>query len=390
MRIAIATEVFLPKIDGITNRLRNTIRCLVEQGHEVLVIAPAGSVPEYAGARVLAVPGPPFPPYPGLRICLPDPRILWQLYRFRPDVLHAVGPACLGLWTMLAARLLRIPVVASYHTDLPRYLRGYGLGLLQACIWPLIRRIHGLAQRNLCPSTFTKHELEAHGIEDVGIWRGGVDTQLFHPAKRDDGMRARMASGGETARPVLLYAGRVAPEKGLHLLRPALAELPGCDLAIVGDGPARADLERLFAGTRTRFVGFLRGEELAAAFASADLFVMPSKTETLGFVVLEAMSSGLPVIAANAGGIPDMVKNAETGALVDPEDTRALVGAIREILVDPHRRRATAARARAFAETCDWPSETQGLVGQYERTIEQLATARGIRKRTWQRRRLGA
>ncbi|HPG24726.1 MAG TPA: glycosyltransferase, partial [Myxococcota bacterium] len=200
MRIAIATEVFLPKIDGITNRLRNTIRCLVEQGHEVLVIAPAGSVPEYAGARVLAVPGPPFPPYPGLRICLPDPRILWQLYRFRPDVLHAVGPACLGLWTMLAARLLRIPVVASYHTDLPRYLRGYGLGLLQACIWPLIRRIHGLAQRNLCPSTFTKHELEAHGIEDVGIWRGGVDTQLFHPAKRDDGMRARMASGGETAR----------------------------------------------------------------------------------------------------------------------------------------------------------------------------------------------
>lgn len=379
MRIAIVTEVFVPKIDGITNRLRNTIECMVAQGHEVLVIAPAGSVAEFAGAKVLRVPGPPFPPYPGLRICLPDPRIPWRLRRFRPDVVHVVGPACLGIWALLAARLLRLPTVASYHTDLPRYLRGYGLGFLQRLIWPLIRWVHNLAHRNLCPSTYTKQELEAHGIPDVGLWRGGVDTGLFHPDKRTIEMRRRIASNPTGAGPVLLYAGRVAPEKGLDRLRPVLDRLPDCRLAIVGDGPARASLERHFAGYPVHFAGFLRGEELASAFASADLFVMPSLTETLGFVVLEAMSSGLPVVAANGGGIPDLVKSPDTGLLVDPRDADAFAGAIEEILASRPRQRATAARARAFAESCDWPSETAALVEQYRETIRQWEAGRSGR-----------
>ena len=366
MRITLVSEVFLPKIDGITNRLRNTIECLVAAGHQVQVIAPQGSVAEFAGARVVRVPGPPFPPYPGLRICLPDPRILWALFRFRPDVVHVVGPACLGIWALLAARLLRLPTIASYHTDLPRYLAGYGLGRVERGIWPLIRGVHNLARRNLCPSTFTRRELELHGIADVGLWRGGADTKLFDPARRSLAMRERLASDGRIDQPVLLYAGRVAPEKGLHRLRPVLDRLPGVQLAIVGDGPARPELEALFSGTPTRFLGFLRGEELAAAFASADLFVMPSLTETLGFVVLEAMSSGLPVVAADGGGIPDLVRDDETGALVAPDDADAVAQAIRAILDDPARRQRLAAGARAFAEGCDWVAETRGLVAEYE------------------------
>ncbi|MEZ4331594.1 MAG: glycosyltransferase family 1 protein [Myxococcota bacterium] len=372
MRIAIVSEVFVPKIDGITNRLCNTIECLVAAGHEVLVIAPAGSVAEYAGAPVLRVPGPRFPFYPGLRIGLPDPRIFWRLRRFRPDVVHVVGPVCLGLWALVAARLLRLPVVASYHTDLPGYLAGYRLGWLDPVIWPLLRAIHGLAHRNLCPSAPTKRELESHGIAEVGIWRGGVDTRLFDPRKRSVEARSRMVDDGRIDAPLLLYAGRIAPEKGLDRLRPVLAQLPGCRLAIVGDGPARAGLERFFAETPTRFLGFLRGEALAAAFASADVFVMPSMTETLGFVVLEAMSSGLPVVAAPGGGIPDLVLEGETGALADPTDPEKFAQRIREILRDDGRRAEYAARARRFAEDCDWPSQTRGLVAEYARTIRRV------------------
>ncbi len=378
MRIAIVSEVFFPKIDGITNRLRNTIECLVADGHEVFVIAPADSVAEYAGVPVLRVPGPRFWQYPGLRICLPDPRILWRLFRFRADVVHVVGPVCLGLWALLAARLLSLPIVASYHTDLPRYLKGYGLAWLDSLIWPLIRSIHRLAHRNLCPSTFTKRELESHGIPDVGLWRGGVDTKLFSPARRSLAMRARMVDEGRVDAPILLYAGRVAPEKGLDLLAPVLEALPDCRLAIVGDGPARADLEARFAGTPTRFLGFLRGEELATAFASADLFVMPSMTETLGFVVLEAMSSGLPVVAAPGGGIPDLVLEGETGALADPTNSEKFSQRIREILHDHARRAELSASARRFAEGCDWPSETRDLVADYGRTVQRVQSKRWL------------
>lgn len=389
MRIAIASEVFLPKIDGITNRLKNTIECLVADGHEVLVIAPGGSVGEFAGVRVLRVPGPGFPPYPGLRVCLPDPRILWRLFRFRPDVVHVVGPVCLGLWVLLAARLLRLPIVASYHTDLPRYLKGYGLRSLEAIIWPLLRWLHGLAHKNLCPSTVTKRELELHGVPDVGLWRGGVDTALFSPQRRTAEMRARMVDDGRIEAPILLYAGRVAPEKGLAALVPVLDELPDCRLAIVGDGPARADLEKRFAETRTRFVGFLRGEELATAFASADLFVMPSMTETLGFVVLEAMSSGLPVVAAPGGGIPDLVLDGETGTLVDPSDAKRFADAVRGILENDPRRARFGARARQFAESCGWTSETRALVTEYAHTIQRVEASRWFARSSRRRRLAG-
>ena len=275
MRIALFSEVFLPKIDGITNRLRHTVRCLRDEGHEVLVFAPQGSVPEHAGARVVRIPGLPFPTYPGLRISAPDPRIAHELWRFAPDVVHAVGPVLLGSWGMLAAHALRLPVVASYHTDLPRYLPGYGLGFLEPVAWPLLARIHRAAHLNLTPSRFTRNELLDHGVEPVELWRGGVDTELFHPRRRSLEMRVRL-SGGVPDGPLLLYVGRLSPEKGLDTLGEILDAVPEARLALVGDGPARAALERRYAGRRVHFTGFLRGEELAAAYASADVFLARS------------------------------------------------------------------------------------------------------------------
>lgn len=370
MRIAITTEVAPPKIDGITNRLRNTIPCLLDAGHEVLVLAPQGSEPTLGGARVVAVPGVPYPGYPGLRAALPDPRIAYELARFRPDVLHAVGPVCLGVFGLLAARALLVPTVASYHTDLPRYLPLHGLGLVERAVWPLIRAVHNRAVLNLCPSRATQAELEAHGIRNVEIWRGGVDTALFHPKRRSLAMRSRL-TGGRPERPILLYAARLSPEKNLELLLPVLMGLPGCHLALVGDGPARAGLEHLFRRHDVTFTGFLRGEELAAALASADVFVMPSPTETLGFVVLEAMAAGCPVAAARAGGIPDLVTHGVNGLLFDPAAPDAARSAIRGVLDDRTQARFLAEQGRKSAESATWARETRDLTWAYRRAIRR-------------------
>lgn len=181
MRIAIFTEVFLPKIDGITNRLRHTVECLTRDGHEVLVFAPESAVSEHAGARVITVVGLPFPLYPGLRVSFPDPRIARELLRFRPHVVHAVGPACLGVWGMAAARALDLPLVASYHTDLPRYASRYGLGLAEPLVWRLLRDVHNGATLNLCPSRFTREELISRGVRDVEAYR---KTLALHYQRR--------------------------------------------------------------------------------------------------------------------------------------------------------------------------------------------------------------
>jgi glycosyltransferase involved in cell wall biosynthesis len=381
MRIALFSEVFLPKIDGITNRLAHTLRCLRDDGHEVLVFAPAGSLPEHAGARVIAVPGAPLPLHEGLRISAPDPRILAALWRFRPQVVHAVGPACLGLWGIAAARGLGIPVVASYHTDLPRYLPGYGLGWLEPAIWPLLGWVHRHAHVNLAPSRFTCRELIDHGVSPVGVWRGAVDANHFHPQRASLAMRLRL-SGDVPDGPLILYAGRLSPEKGLDAFGPILEAIPAARLALVGDGPGRAQLERTLPADRVTFTGFLRGAELAAAFASADVFAMPSTTETLGFVVLEAMASGCAVVAAAAGGIPDLIEHGETGLLYDPAQPGAAVAAISDLLRHPGRRRFLAMQARKRAEESSWPAETRKLVDEYRKAIV-LASHRGLARRLY-------
>jgi glycosyltransferase involved in cell wall biosynthesis len=384
MKVALFSEVFLPKIDGITNRLGHTLECLQADGHETVLFAPDTAAPRHGATRVVRVPSIPFPPYPGVRVSLPDPRIAGSLAAFAPDVVHAVGPACLGVAGIAAARALGLPIVASYHTDFPRYAAGYGLGALRRALWPAIRAVHGAAHVNLAPSQFTREELEEHGVRRVGIWRGGVDAERYHPRKRSLPVRLRL-SGGRPDGPLLLYVGRLAPEKNLALLAELLDALPEVHLALVGDGPARGELERLFAphaaAGRVHFAGFLRGEDLARAFASADLFVMPSRTETLGFVVLEAMASGLPVVAAHAGGLPDLVRHEEDGLLFDPDRPSELALAVGGLLEDDGRRRSLARRARKAAEQASWRAETRRLVDAYRRAIVLARQSRGAARR---------
>ncbi len=364
MRIALFTETFLPKVDGIVTRLKQTIEQLQQQGDEVLVFCPAGGLTSYQGAQIHGLSAFPLPLYPELKIALPRPEIGEQLAKFQPDIIHVVNPAVLGLAGIFYAKSQQIPLVASYHTHLPKYLSHYGLGMLESLLWELLKGIHNQAALNLCTSSVMVQELRDRGIDRVDLWQRGVDTETFNPNQATAEMRQYLTQDQPTSR-LLLYVGRLGAEKEIEQIKPVLAAISGARLAIVGDGPHRADLERFFAGTPTHFVGYLAGSKLSAAYAAADAFIFPSRTETLGLVLLEAMAAGCPVIAARSGGIPDIVTDGQHGYLFDPKDPQGAISATQKLFADPNTYLQLRHNARSEAERWSWEAATKQLRGYY-------------------------
>jgi glycosyltransferase involved in cell wall biosynthesis len=365
MKIALFTETFLPKVDGIVTRLKHTVEHLQRQGDQVLVFCPEGGLAEYKGARIVGVSGFPLPLYPELKMAFPRPSIGEELEAFKPDLVHVVNPAILGLGGIFFAKAANIPLVASYHTHLPKYLAHYGLGMLEGVLWEMLKMAHNQALLNLCTSTAMVEELSEHGIENCALWQRGVDTESFHPDLASQTMREHLTQG-HPEDPLLVYVGRLSAEKGIDRIKPILEAIPNARLALVGDGPYREELETLFAGLPVYFVGYLQGEELGAAYASADAFVFPSLTETLGLVVLEAMAAGCPVIAANAGGIPDIVTDGENGFLFDPQNDRGAIEATQRLLANPLERDNIRRAAREEAERWGWSAATRQLRDYYQ------------------------
>ena len=393
MRIAFFTETFLPKMDGIVTTLCQSIHQLRELGHEVLIFAPEGGISEFEHFRVVGMRSHAFPLYPELRLALPRASIRKVLTEFNPDILHVADPALLGIAGLYYAGgkdggALRLPLVVAYHTDLPKYLHYYGLGFLEPYVWKILRIRHNRATMNLCTSELMVSQLKEHGIEPVALWPGAVDADLFRPCRRSAEMRHRLTQGHPDS-PLLLYVGRLSAEKNLESLRSLLLAFPELNLALVGDGPQRKSLEKHFAGLPVFFAGFLYKEELAGAYASSDIFVMPSRTETLGLVVLEAMTSGLPVVAARAGGIPEMIDDGVSGYLVDTENEA--IERVGTLLGSKQLRETLGQRARVEASHRSWRNTTLQLVGQYEKAIESQKLRRsncsssppsGLRART--------
>ncbi|MEH2267768.1 MAG: glycosyltransferase family 1 protein [Nostoc sp.] len=375
MRIALFTETFLPKVDGIVTRLRHTVDHLQRSGNQVLVIAPDGGITEHKGAKVYGVTGFPLPLYPELKMALPRPAIGYILEEFKPDIIHVVNPAVLGLAGIFYSKILKIPLVASYHTHLPQYLQHYGLAMLEGFLWELLKGAHNQAALNLCTSTAMVKELTAHGIERVDLWQRGVDTELFHPDLANVEMRSRLSQNHPES-PLLLYVGRLSAEKEIERIKPILEAIPEARLALVGDGPHRQALQKHFAGTNTYFVGYLMGQELGSAFASADAFIFPSRTETLGLVLLEAMAAGCPVVAARSGGIPDIVTDGVNGYLFEPTaDVQGALAATVRLLEQKQQRDIIRQNARQEAESWGWAAATRQLQDYYQKVIfsEQLA-----------------
>ncbi|MCD6474879.1 MAG: glycosyltransferase family 1 protein [Anaerolineaceae bacterium] len=369
MRIAYFTEVFLPKIDGVVNTLLRLFDYLEKSDHESILFAPHSSVSTVSSTRVVSFPSIPLVIYPGYYVSFPSTKkIKGILEEFQPDIIHLINPVYFDLRGLNTAKQLGIPVVASYQTDFPGYASTLGLKFLEDPIWRYFRKIHNCAELNLAPSNPTRIQMIEHGIERVHVWSRGIDTNKFSPQKKTSEMRNRL-SGDEPDKPLLIYVGRLSPEKRVEWLKALFDAGLDIRLALVGDGPIRQLLELQFANTPSVFTGFLQGEELYQAYASADIFVFPSKNETLGNVVLEAMASGLPVIAPTEGGQIDHVIHGKTGLLFDADDVESLVAAVRYLLEHDEVRKHMGYASLEHLSTITWSNISDKLMTDYEQTI---------------------
>ena len=351
-------------MNGVTHSILRVLEHLQERGDEVLVIAPSSQDTAVAdvvrGAYVHRLPSVPLAGYANVRVALGGVnRVKRILADYAPDVVHLASPFVLGWRAVQAAHQLGIPSVAIYQTEVPGYAARYGVPFMENWAWNRVENIHMLASKTLVPSTFALNQLRGRGIPRVELWRRGVDTARFSPARRDDGWRASAAPGGER---IIGYVGRLAVEKQVEDLA-VLADLPGSKLVIVGDGPQREALQA--ALPRAVFTGFLGGTELARAMASFDLFVHPGELETFCQTIQEAMASGVPVVATGRGGPLDLVENSRTGWLYEPGNLAELRRHVLDLMGDDAKRRAFAAAAHASVQGRTWPTLSAELVRHY-------------------------
>ncbi|XP_047342173.1 sulfoquinovosyl transferase SQD2-like [Impatiens glandulifera] len=356
-------------ISGYKNRFQNFIKYLREMGDEVLVVTTHEGVPkEFYGAKLVGSRSFPFPWYQKVPLSLAlSPRIISEVAQFKPDIVHVTSPGIMVFGALAIAKLLAVPLVMSYHTHVPVYIPRYTFSWLVKPMWMVIKFLHQAADLTLVPSAALAKELEDAKVTEaykIRLWNKGVDSDSFHPRFYSHEMRLRL-SNGEPNRPLIVHVGRLGVEKSLDLLKRVMEEIPEARIAIVGDGPYREDLEKLMEGMPAVFTGMLVGEELSQAYASGDIFVMPSESETLGQVVLEAMASGLAVVAARAGGIMDIIpeeQEGKTGFCFRPGDVSDCVQKVKFLLQNSNGIRESMGKAaRQEIEKFDWRTATKKI-----------------------------
>lgn len=380
LRIAYVTETWPPEVNGVATTVAQFVAGLQARNHDVQLVRPRQQVvdarhdpdaqgtaadPELRFHEVL-MRGLPIPRYPNLRMGMPARRALVQLWSLRrPDIVHIATEGPLGWSALQAALHLKLPVCSDFRTNFHAYSRHYGLGWLRKPIMAYLRKFHNRTACTMVPTDALRQDLEACGFKRLSVVTRGVDTQRFAPAHRSDALRASWGAGPDDL--VVNYVGRLAAEKNLAVLSRAIEAItqarPGARCVLVGDGPQRAELQArhplvVFAGQR-------RGDELAAHYASADLFLFPSLTETYGNVTPEAMASGLAVVAFDDAAAAQLIRDGVNGALAPADDPQGFVARAVALAVDDQARRTCAARARATAETLAW----DGVVTRFESVL---------------------
>ena len=368
MRLTLVTETFAPQVNGVSRTLGQLVDFMERAGDEVQVVHPnygkpsartrdhqvdAFPLPFY---REVSVPRPPFGPAHR------------AIEAFGPDLIHVATEATLGLSALRFAARRGIPTVSSFHTNFDQYCDHYRLGWAKGAAWRYLRWFHNRTRETYVPSRPTIDDLEARGFERLVLWPRGVDGHLFRP-DRPGRREVRAALGFEADDLVIGHVSRLALEKNVGHLAEALRAVgearPQVRFLFVGDGPARPDLERSM-GPNARFVGYRGGEDLADHYAAADLFAFASLTETFGNVVLEALASGLPVVAVRAGGVGEIVRSGETGILVEPgAPASEMAGALIGLVDDSSLRREMAESARAYALGQTWAAIMGRLRDRY-------------------------
>ncbi|MDP4302106.1 glycosyltransferase family 4 protein [Leptothrix discophora] len=374
LRIACVTETYPPEVNGVAMTLARVVEGLVTRGHDVDLMRPrqagescTGPRPELVGGlRLHRLPGLPIPLYADLRMGLPAARMLRRMWQQRrPDVVHIATEGPLGASARRAARSLGLPVCSDFRTNFHAYSGHYGIGFLHRPIAAWLRHFHNGCDATMVPTEALRDELAAQGFRDLHVVTRGVDTVRYAPAHRSEALRQRWGAGPDD--PVVLYVGRVAAEKNLAVLSAAFdaiaRTLPKARLVVVGDGPQRAELQARHP--EVVFAGQQRGAELAAHYASADLFVFASLTETFGNVTTEAMASGLAVVAYDHAAAGELVEPGQHGLLASPGDVRAFVAHALSLSSDLARCRQHGRQARLRAEDLGWDA----IVARFESVL---------------------
>jgi glycosyltransferase involved in cell wall biosynthesis len=360
MKIALVTETFPPEVNGVAMTLSRLVAGMRARGHSVEVVRPRQKVElatgvTDAGELDYVVPGVPIPFYSALRMGLPVTGALKKRWREqRPDVVHVATEGPLGLAALRAAHLCKLPVTSSFHTNFHQYGGHYGLTLGRDLALRYLRWFHNRTRCTMVPATDLKGQLAADGFERLVVLARGVDGKLFSPARRSETLRAKW--GAAAADPVMIYVGRMAAEKNLALAVEAFLELqrtePRAKFVLVGDGPERAALEKAYPDFY--YAGMQRGEDLAAHYASADVFAFASVTETFGNVVTEAMASGLVVLAYDYAATREHVCDGVNGFAAKFGDREAFLNEMRTLLARRPEWPAIRAAARTTAEGITW------------------------------------
>ena len=359
LRVAVVTETYPPEVNGVAMTISRMVAGLQQRQHQVQLIRPRqhhhdSPANEHNFEEVLQR-GVAIPRYDSLKMGLPAKQALLRLWSTRrPDIVHIVTEGPLGWSALAAAGKLRIPCSSDFHTNFHAYSRHYGIGWLKKPIVAYLRKFHNKADCTLVPTSATREELEQHGYLNVRVVARGVDTKLFSPSRRSAALRRQW--GVKPQQPVALYVGRLAPEKNLPLVLQTYAAMKAVSrdarLVLVGDGPARGALhaanpDLIFAGMRT-------GEDLAAHYASGDIFLFPSITETFGNVTIEAMASGLAVIAYNYAAAAEHIEHGRNGLVADYDSAQDFIGLGVNLVNDPQRIADFGRRARETTGRIDW------------------------------------
>lgn len=379
LRVAVVTETYPPEVNGVAATISRVVDGLRQRGHAVQLVRPrqhqdplralapqAARVETEARFAEVLMPGLPIPRYPQLKMGLPSKSALLALWAARrPDVVHIVTEGLLGWSALRAALQLGLPVVSDFRTNFHAYSQHYGLTWLRRPILAYLRGFHNRAACTMVPTDGLRAELQLNGFQRLRVVSRGVDTQLFDPSRRSLALRQRW--GAKAGDLVVLSVGRLAPEKNLGTLCSAFEAMreltPTARLVLVGEGPERPSLERACPGAV--FAGVRRGEDLAMHYASADVFVFPSMTETFGNVLPEAMASGLAVLAYDYAAAAQLVRHGENGLLAPYGDIASFVYAARRLAQSPKEVCALGAQARHVAQSLDWGRVVEAVEAEY-------------------------
>ncbi|WP_432408998.1 glycosyltransferase family 4 protein [Wukongibacter sp. M2B1] len=369
MRIAIFTDTFLPEINGVTKTLKKMKEYMDEEDIEYRFFIPGeennmvDNTISFSSFRFFL--------YSECKVAIPRYKSIKEsLDKFKPDIIHVVTPFSIGIMGLKYSKENNIPLVASYHTDFPKYLKFYNLEFLENTLWYFFRWFHSHSYINFCPSINTKEDMEKHGIKNVELWGRGIDTASFNPNKKSKELRRKYCSNGEA---LLLYVGRVAPEKELDVLLDAAKKLNNRNikykLVVIGDGPSRQDFE-MIGIDNVIFAGYKSGEELQSYYASADIFTFPSSSETYGNVILEAMASGLAVVCPYAGGLKENLIDQYNGLAFEAGNSDSMAERIIDIIEDDKLRLTLKKNARSYTLSKSWEKIYTGLFSRYSMLIE--------------------